>query len=223
MSTTIPRHDRRATRRAGFTLLEMLAVIVIVAILMVVLLPRLLGTQKTAQENLAKAFLVQLGGAISEYEQKFGDYPPSTWPDGKWGPAPNDTNVGAEALVQGLWSSEWGGTNLDENDLCNTDDDESKRPLGRLASSKLLEIKDAWDNPIAYVHRRDYAKPTTYVTIDGETGEVVESRVGGVLNPATKTYYRSTTFQLVSAGADGRFGTEDDLTNWQAQAPSEEK
>lgn len=212
----------RTTARAGFTLLEMLAVIVILAILMVVFLPRLLGTQKAAKEKLAKAFLVQLGGAITEYEQKFGDYPPSTWPD-KWGPPPNDTNVGAEALVQALTSNEWGGTVVEDEWLVNSDDDESKRPLGRLPSSKLFEIKDAWDNPIAYVNHRDYAKQSSYVTIDSETGEVVDARVGGVLNPTTKTYYRAATYQLLSAGADGRFGTEDDIGNFQEQAPSEEK
>jgi prepilin-type N-terminal cleavage/methylation domain-containing protein len=214
---TTPRlQPRRADARSGFTLLEMLAVIVILGILMVVFLPRLLGTQKMAKEQIAKAFLVQLAGAIGEYEQKFGDYPPSTWPD-KWGAPPNNTNVGAEALVQALWSNDWGGTTLEEQNLGNTDDDESKRPLGRLATSKLFEIKDGWDNPIAYIHRRDYGKQTPYATIDTETSEIVETNVGALQNPETKTYFRPTSFQLVSAGADGRFGTEDDLTNWKEE------
>ncbi|MBK7875686.1 MAG: prepilin-type N-terminal cleavage/methylation domain-containing protein [Planctomycetes bacterium] len=207
---------RRRGARAGFTLLEMLAVIVILGILMIVLLPRLLGTQKTAQEQLVRASLVQIGASIDEYEHKFGDYPPSAWVDA-WGTAPNATNVGAECLVQSLWSNQWGGTTLSEDGLVNLDEDESKKPLSRLPTGKLFELKDAWDNPIAYLHRRDYGKQHAYVTKDGETGELVDNTVTAATNPTTKSPRNPNKYQLVSAGADGRFGTDDDLGNWAAE------
>lgn len=209
-------HRSQPGARAGFTLLEMIAVIVIIGILMIVLLPRLLGTSKTAQEQLVRASLVELGAAIDEYEHKFGDYPPSSWPDA-WGTAPNSTNVGAECLVQSLWSNEWGGTSLSDDRFVNLDDDESKKPLSRLPVTKLFELKDAWDNPIAYVHRRDYGKQLAYVTKDGETGELVDGLVSSAVNPVTKGPRNPNKYQLISAGLDGRFGTDDDLGNWTAE------
>lgn len=204
-------------RAAGFTLLEMLAVIVILGILMIVLLPRLLGTSKTAKEQLERAHLVQLGAAIDEYEHKFGDYPPSTWVEA-WGTMPNATNVGAECLVQSLWSNQWGGTSLGEDGFVNLDEDETKKPVSRLPSGKLFELEDQWENPIAYTHRRDYGKPQAYVTRDNETGELVDANVTAAINPTTKGPRNANKYQLVSAGADGRFGTDDDLGNWPAEA-----
>lgn len=212
----LPCAERTRGARAGFTLLEMLAVIVILGILMIVLLPRLLGTQKTAQEQLVRASLVQIGAAIDEYEHKFGDYPSSTWVDA-WGTVPNSTNVGAECLVQSLWSNQWGGTSLSEDGFVNLDEDESKKALSRLPTGKLFELKDAWDNPIAYIHRRDYGKQHAYVTRDGETGELVDNTVTAATNPTTKSPRNPNKFQLVSAGVDGRFGTDDDLGNWAAE------
>lgn len=205
---------RAARARAGFSLVEILAVVVIIGILMVVLLPRLLGGATTAKEQLTIAQLTKLGGAIDEYEHQFGDYPPTSWPE-KWGTAPNPTNVGAESLVQSLWSNDWGGTALDETDaFCNTDDDQAKKSLGKLPSPALFELKDQWGNPIAYIHRRDYGKQHPYVTTDSETGEAVEALVTSAINPQTKGPYHPQKFQLISAGADGRFGTDDDLGNW---------
>lgn len=207
-----------AHAHAGFSLIEILAVIVIIGILMVVLLPRLLGASTTAKEQLTLSQLQQIAGAIDEYEHKFGDFPPSAWPD-KWGTAPNPTNVGAECLVQSLWSNEWGGTTLNDTDaFCNTDDDQGKKPLGKLPTPALFELKDQWGNPIAYLHRRDYLKQHPYVTTDSETGEFVESNLGAALNPQTKAPYHPQKFQLLSAGADGRFGTPDDLGNWPREA-----
>lgn len=208
--STPPTRSRR--RRAGFTLLEMLAVIVILGILMVVLLPKLLGTSKTAHEQLVRAQLVEIAAAIAEYEQKFGDYPPSSWPEA-WGTCPNSTNVGAECLVQSLWRADWGGTSLSDDRFVNLDEDEAKKPISRIPAPKLFELKDAWENPIAYIHRRDYGKQHAYVTKDGETGELVDGLVTSAIHPETKGPRNPNKFQLISAGLDGRFGTEDDLAN----------
>lgn len=206
----------RRTPRAGFTLIEIMAVILIVGILMWVLLPRLLGLGDTAREKLTHAFLSEVAGAISEYEGKFGDFPPSAWPE-TFGAAPNASNVGAEVLVQSLWSRDWGGAALSEDRFCNLDSDDAKKSLSRLPATALFELKDAWDNPIAYIHRRDYEKQLLYVTRDSETGELVDTMLMASKNATTKAFQHMNKFQLISAGPDGRFGTEDDIGNWTAE------
>ncbi len=204
------------TRRAGFSMIELLAVIVILGILIVVLLPRLRGAQDIAEEKLTKNYLTQLDGAIAEYETHFGDFPPSTFLE-KWGPAPNGTNAGGEALVLSLWSNDWGGAGLSEDPLVNTDNDETKKPMARFPVPKLFELGDHWGNPIAYIHRRDYGKTVHYATLDPTTGEPIESNVTARMSSKTKSYANPTKYQLISAGQDGQFGTEDDITNFNVQ------
>lgn len=206
----------RRAARAGFTLIEIMAVILIIGILMWILLPRLLGTSEMAKVQLTRSFMNEVSAAISEYEGKFGDFPPSAWPE-SFGAAPNATNVGAEVLVQSLWSRDWGGAALAEDRFCNLDADDAKKPLSRLPATALFELKDAWDNPIAYIHRRDYEKQLAYVTRDNETGELVDTMLGASKNATTKAFQNMNKFQLLSAGPDGRFGTDDDIGNFAAE------
>jgi prepilin-type N-terminal cleavage/methylation domain-containing protein len=202
--------------RGGFSMIELLAVLVILGILMVVLLPRLRGAQDIAEEKLTRNFLTELDAAIAEYETHFGDYPPSQFLE-KWGPPSNATNVGAEALVLSLWSTEWGGVGLSEDSLVNTDNDETKKAMARFPAASLFELGDHWGNPIAYLHRRDYGKTVHYSTSDPTTGEPIESNVTARMSSKTKSYANPTRYQLISAGQDGQFGTEDDITNFKVE------
>ena len=199
--------------RRGFTLLELMVVIVILGILAIVLIPRLGESVERANVKVATAYLAQLDAAIAEYEDQFGDYPPSEFPE-KWGTPPNPLNVGAEALVLSLWSPEWGGASLAEDELVNVDADATKKPLASFPQPALFELADPWGNPIAYIHRRDYTKAAPYVVADPETGELREETVAARKNETTKNYFNPTRYQLISAGVDGEFGSEDDIGNW---------
>jgi prepilin-type N-terminal cleavage/methylation domain-containing protein len=208
------------SERGGFTLLELMAVIVILGILIAVLVPRLGKAKETMKEQMTKSLLANLDAALAEYENHFGDYPPSQFLE-KWGPMPNSTNLGGETMVLGLWSPDWGGVSLSEDKLINTDNDETKKPCAKFGKPSLFEIADEWGNPIAYIHNRDYGRQDHYVTKSNETGETIDSIVKAQMNPQTKTYYNPKKYQLISAGLDGEFGTEDDIGNWAPKKPEE--
>jgi len=203
---------RPGTARGGFTLIELLAVIVILSLLIVFLVPLLSRQQENAKVLATKGFLQELSTAVSEYENEKGDYPGSSWKE-EWGSAPNNTNIGCEALVIALFGSKW-QTRLPEDRLCNTDGDESKKALARFAKASLFEIKDQWGNPIAYLHRRDYEHAQVYAMVDSTGQAAGESTFKARMNPETGQYWNPKGFQLVSAGPDGEFGTDDDIPAW---------
>ena len=96
---------KRATtqrRRAGFSLLELLAVIVIIGILISVLVTSLGGADDGARARLTRVQLEQLATIADVYEREFGDFPPSQLPDQAG--SVNAVNTGIEAFVAALWS-----------------------------------------------------------------------------------------------------------------------
>src|SRR3990172_10658241 len=66
-----------AKNRKGFTLIEMLIVIVVIAILAMIVIPRLLGAGRKAKESALKGDLQQLRNSIQQFEADCGDYPAS--------------------------------------------------------------------------------------------------------------------------------------------------
>ena len=67
--------DGRGPR--GFTLVELLLVILILAVLIALLLPALNGALKTARNAAVGAEINQLAQALASFKTQYGDYPPS--------------------------------------------------------------------------------------------------------------------------------------------------
>ena len=65
----------KAMRRGGFTLLEVLLVVAILALLAAVVAPNLIATQKRAQVDLAHNEIAMLEDILSLYFQQNGAYP----------------------------------------------------------------------------------------------------------------------------------------------------
>jgi prepilin-type N-terminal cleavage/methylation domain-containing protein len=208
---------KNRSARAGFTLIELLTVILILAILVGVLVYNLRDAEGAARLNIARQQLAKVEAAVKSYANEQGGAPPSSFVGGQ--EMGNDgVNVGIEALVAALWSNgyEAGGLLDDERDaLVNTDGDSSPKKLTDFDTRELLEIPDPWGNPIAYIERADYGQTNRrYLTVDVETGETVESVPVAYKNAKTGQHYAAQGFQLISAGPDGRFGTEDDITTF---------
>lgn len=67
---------KRVCRR-GFTLVEMLVVMAIIAILAAILLPAIRAAVTAAKNNRIAQEISSLHQAVEAYKQKFGDYPPN--------------------------------------------------------------------------------------------------------------------------------------------------
>ncbi len=67
--------QRRRTRRAGFTLTEMLIVLAILVMLVALVVPRFLGTRKKADRQAAQAQIGLFRGALERYALDTKDFP----------------------------------------------------------------------------------------------------------------------------------------------------
>jgi len=210
----------RTGARAGFTLIELLAVMLIIAILVAVLVQQLGDSERAVKTEKCRTDMLTLQSAIKAYATDNGSPPPSSFvPSQEVG---NDgTNVGIEALVVALFSKGHNGGGL-INDLkdrvINSDNDRSTKQLTDFGGRELFEIPDPWMNPIAYIERADYGVTNRrYLTVESATSQEIESIPLAFKNPTTGQYYANSEFQLISAGEDGRFGTEDDVTTFKRE------
>ena len=65
----------------GFTVIELLIVIAIIAILMGLLMPMIAAVQRSARNKHTKALIVGLSAALQMYKTQFDEFPPSTVAD----------------------------------------------------------------------------------------------------------------------------------------------
>ena len=137
------RRNRNAILAArAFTLVELLLVLVILAVLAMVVVPKFTGRSEQARQTAARTVVTSIAGALDTFEVDTGRYPQSL----------------EELLRQPGNVQNWHGPYL------------SKMPV------------DPWGNPYIY-------------------------RYPGQHNPSS--------YDLLSAGPDGREGGSDDITNWQ--------
>lgn len=209
--------DTSLLRRAGFSLVEMLAVLLILSILITVLVTQLTGQGEVVKARMTESFMTgELGTAITTYETEFGGYPTARFLK-DWGTEPNATNLGSEALILSLFRKEWGGADISTDRFVNTDYDSLRKPIGNtdILGKDLMELGDEWGNPIAYFDRKSYGQKHIYLTLNNDTGEEVENTVEA--RKDGDRYINPRKYQLISAGEDGIFNTEDDLVNWRKQ------
>lgn len=99
-----------SARRNGFTLVELVVVVLIMGIIAAVALPKMATSTTTAKTNAAKQSLVVVRDAIEMYRAENGAYPTSAatlattlkpYLRGPFPPAPLGANAGSSAVAVG--------------------------------------------------------------------------------------------------------------------------
>ncbi len=86
-------------KRTGFTLVELLAALGIIALMVGLLIPALSMVRNTAKETKQKAQFTAIELALTAFKNDYGDYPRSDWP---LPPAPWSDYCGAQKLAESL-------------------------------------------------------------------------------------------------------------------------
>ena len=204
---------RRRNVNQGFTLIELLVVICIIGILVALTTVGIVKAMESARTSSTQTMLDSISGALAQYAQRWGDYPPTTIDD-LGVRAPNDVNNGIEALVACLSSDLRGGILFkNEDHLTNTDGDSASKNVTHwyFGDNQLREWVDEFGNVLIYMHHKDFAKPKASMKLYQLTSDPEKVTILPEQNPTTKTYSNPDKFQLRSVGRDGKPGTQDDI------------
>ncbi len=88
-------------KRTGFTIVELLAALGIIALMIGMLIPALSMVRRTAKETKQKAQFTTISLALTTFKYDYGDYPPSYLTLSP-APGPSDDYCGAQKLTEAL-------------------------------------------------------------------------------------------------------------------------
>jgi prepilin-type N-terminal cleavage/methylation domain-containing protein len=254
MERQTPVHSDLATtpgshRRSGFTLVELLAVIMIIALLAGLVTPAVIRARNSARNAAIKAEIDMLHMAIMNYKNEYGSFPPAV------DLAPNTAGsstakhlqrlfprcmniVGATGQLQGAqpivpasalasWLMGYTGDpsspiqppanrkklfDFDQTRLSGA----SYAPAGKKGSpyiyidavSYSLVPYDTSALATPGAQRVPIVPPPTKTALDFGTTVPVPT------SPSPQPFFNADTFQILCAGQDEEFGTDDDLSNF---------
>lgn len=188
--------NRKHTK--GFSLIEILVVVGIIAILALIVLPNFIGILQGSKVQGTEGFFDALGIAIEQYKADTGQYPPSSL---QGAPYNGGSHILRVALEDGLGTSiDWNGSYMsfkaNQVGLVQGGSADYKLPTVTFANGATFSpengvILDPYEYPIFYVRADDY---------DAAGARVDPLGTG----PANETSYANPrSYQLISVGADG--------------------
>ena len=196
--------SQSAGARRAFTIVELMAVVVVIAILAGIVIGGVQVAQRKAARNRAIADLERLATAIENYRGAKGFCPATKPTDTGF-----DNNL-VYALVYGGGPGQKAFLELRGQEL-----EPRVNDLGDITALKKAQIVDPWGRPWRY-KRLGQMAPRDH------TGKF---RVEGAWDPrsidtgseaGSERYeeQNADSYDLYSVGPDGLFGTSDDVTNW---------
>jgi prepilin-type N-terminal cleavage/methylation domain-containing protein len=225
-------------KKYGFTILEILTVMVVIAILVGVLIPALTMVHTIAKETQQRAQFMEINLALEAFKGDYGDYPPSEWNDEDEIAPPEDDYCGGQKLTEALvgWdlvgfdpNSDWraDGRDADDSDppvydLTGTDEERDEELQARLepylGSLERVFQLGCTDGKLNGRYRIDTAplEPATYVICDVYAVQKVMFDNGGSTKAGTPIlYYRantsSKTIESPTAFEDRIYNVRDNL------------
>jgi len=126
------------TRKRGFTIVEILTVVTIIAILVGIMLPAITMVKKTVKETRQKAQLTTMELALTAFKNDYGDYPPSYFMTYSFN---NFDYTGAQMLTEALVGWDLMGFHPD-SDWESDGDKTSGQPLYTLAVTGTLQQQE---------------------------------------------------------------------------------
>ena len=241
--------DPTVARRGGFTLVELLAVIMIIALLAGLLTPAVMRARNSARNAAIKAEIDMLHMAIMNYKNEYGSFPPAydTNPNAAGSATakhlqrlfPRCTNIvgltgqlqGAKPITPASALVSW---------LLGYTGDPSSPFQPPASRKKLFDFDQTRQSGATYTPAGKKGSP--YIYIDAASYGLVQYDVANlatpgaqrmpIIPPPTATaqdfgtvipvpasptpqpFFNPDTFQILCAGQDEDFGTDDDLSNF---------
>ena len=193
--------------RNGFTLLELMVVIVIIVVLAGLLFPTVESILERAKKVQAKNDLIQIVTAVNAFYMEYGRYPTTATTDVTFSTSPTN-----DQLLDVLRSNTTGGnaslvTSLNPRQIVfisPPEDPAQANPKGKIGSDK--QFHDPWGN--AYIVRID-------ADYDNQVTNPYGSGGGAGPDPLRQGVISWSIGKDANLGNNGKFVSSDDVISWQ--------
>jgi len=219
-----------ARARGGFTLVELLVVIIIIAILAAIAVPAVMRATATAQNARIKTEIDMLHMAIQQYKNEYGSVPPAVDVDtaGNGGrinkhiqrlfpraPAAFLLNNASASLMKpntALVGWLVGYSDDPTNPMGIVSGSGGGQPLSGVTKKKLFDFDTSRVSGGQFTAPGKPGSP--YIYIDSASYGISGLPATVEIDPKTTKPFNPDSFQIISAGRDEKYPSPDDLSNF---------